>query len=156
MAIKVFSFGKIDKKSYGDDIDRYIKMMQPWSKTEMVTLKGKTIGSSAQKDALLAQEAQQLLKGIRPSTTICSLAEEGTTMTTEAFAQWLGVQLSTQGDIRFLIGSAYGLDEELKKNSDLLLSLLPMTMPYKLARLVFVEQLYRALSVLQNHPYHKE
>ena len=156
MGIKIISFGKIDKSSYGDDINRYLKMMKPWCKVESNTLKGKTIANASQKESLLQQEAMQLQKGVTSSTVVCSLAEEGKTMTTLEFSNWITEQLETRGSIQFNFGSAYGLDENLKSESNLLLSLSPMTMPYKLARLVFFEQLYRALSLANNHPYHKE
>ena len=59
-----------------------------------------------------------------------------------------------QGNIVFLIGSAYGIDENLKKTADLLLSLSPLTFTHDHARVLFAEQLYRVQMVMQNHPYH--
>ena len=156
MPIKVVSFGKIDKGSFEPEISRYLKMMRSWGKVDSITLKGKTIQNASLKESLLKQEALQLGKSTTSSTIICSLSEEGKMMTTEQFSQWLATSLQRSGSVQFNIGSAYGLCEDLKEQSDVLLSLSPMTMPYKLARLVFFEQLYRALSLANNHPYHKE
>jgi 23S rRNA (pseudouridine1915-N3)-methyltransferase len=59
-------------------------------------------------------------------------------------------------DVAFVIGSADGLDRELKAGADLLLSLSSLTLPHALVRVLLAEQLYRAVSLIQNHPYHRD
>jgi 23S rRNA (pseudouridine1915-N3)-methyltransferase len=59
-------------------------------------------------------------------------------------------------DVAFMIGSADGLDQELKADADILLALSAMTLPHAMARVLLAEQLYRATSMIQNHPYHRE
>lgn len=156
MNIKILSFGKIDKSSYGDDIERYLKMAKPWSSVESVVLKSRNVSSEEQKERVLEAEGEMLRKKWPNRSFVCSLAEEGKLMTTLEFAEWLEKISKEYTSIVFNFGSAYGLHSTVKDDSDMLLSLSPMTMPFKLSRLVFVEQLYRALAVMNRHPYHKD
>ena len=80
------------------------------------------------------------------------LSEEGKLMDTVKLSDTLRDRFS--GNIVFLIGSAYGIDENLKKSADLLLSLSPLTFTHDHARVIMAEQLYRVQMVMQNHPYH--
>ena len=156
MNIKIFSFGKLDNSSYGSEIERYFRMMKPWCNLENYTLKSKNISSVDQKEQQLFLEGEMLRKKWPDRSFICSMAEEGKLMTTLEFATWLEKTSHTHGSVSFNFGSAYGLSESVKKDSDMLLSLSPMTMPFKLSRLVFAEQLYRALALMNHHPYHKD
>tara|TARA_B100000212_G_C27185698_1_gene452343 strand:+ start:100 stop:522 length:423 start_codon:yes stop_codon:yes gene_type:complete len=84
---------------------------------------------------------------------IIGLAEEGKSFNSQEFASLL---LSFENKkISFFIGDADGLSNEIKSNSDLLLSLSPMTFPHELARLILIEQIYRAVTISQNTPYHR-
>ena len=93
-------------------------------------------------------------KVIEPSPVAMRI--EGKTISSEQLAQKLetaaGQGFST---VNFLVGSSFGLDEELKKQADLRLSMSPMTFPHSLARVMLMEQVYRAYSILNNGKYHK-
>ena len=80
------------------------------------------------------------------------MSEEGKLMDTVKLSDTLRDRF--QGNVVFLIGSAYGIDENLKKTADLLLSLSPLTFTHDHARVIMAEQLYRVQMVMQNHPYH--
>ena len=87
------------------------------------------------------------------SNIIISLSEEGKTFNSQEFASLL---LNFKNDkIIFLIGDADGLSSNIKNNSDLLLSLSKLTFPHELSRLILIEQIYRAVSITQNSPYHR-
>ncbi|OFV83651.1 MAG: hypothetical protein A3D93_04145 [Acidobacteria bacterium RIFCSPHIGHO2_12_FULL_67_30] len=80
----------------------------------------------------------------------------GREFTSEEFARWLARQLNSgQKELVFLLGGAEGFPEETKKQADVLLSLSRLTMPHELARVVLLEQLYRAFALLREHPYPK-
>jgi 23S rRNA (pseudouridine1915-N3)-methyltransferase len=83
------------------------------------------------------------------------LDERGEAMDSEGFAGFLNRKLS-QGlkSLVFVIGGPYGFDDSLKKKSQQILSLSRLTFPHQLVRLIFAEQLYRALTILRNEPYH--
>ena len=79
----------------------------------------------------------------------------GRSFTSEAFAEWLQKERESERDVSIVVGGAYGLSPELLSRSAMKLSLAPWTLPHELARLVLVEQLYRAGSILRGEPYHK-
>jgi 23S rRNA (pseudouridine1915-N3)-methyltransferase len=93
-------------------------------------------------------------KGRTPTLTVL-LDSRGRTMSSEAFAGWLGSRRDDGSQhIVFAVGPASGWSETARKKAQLLLSMGPMTMAHALARLVMAEQLYRAFTILTGHPYH--
>ena len=92
-------------------------------------------------------------KDNRDKNIIISLGEEGKSFNSKEFSSLL-LNFNNQ-KITFFIGDAEGLSSQFKYNSDLLLSLSPLTFPHELARLVLIEQIYRAVSIAKNSPYHR-
>ena len=85
-----------------------------------------------------------------------ALDERGSDLTSLQFAQKLEAWMRESGDTAFVIGSADGIDDEIKARADAVLRLSSLTLPHAIARLVLCEQLYRAASVVRQHPYHRE
>ncbi len=92
-------------------------------------------------------------KNFQSESIIISLAEEGKSFNSKQFSSLLLNYKNKK--ISFLIGDADGLPQSIKDESDLLLSLSPLTLPHEIARLVLIEQIYRAVSITQNSPYHR-
>ncbi len=92
-------------------------------------------------------------KNNRDKNIIISLCEEGKSFDSKEFSSLL-LNFNNQ-KITFFIGDSYGLSSQFKSNSDLLLSLSPFTFPHELARLILIEQIYRAVSITKNSPYHR-
>ena len=92
-------------------------------------------------------------KETRDKNIIISLGEEGKLFNSKEFSSFL-LNFNNQ-KITFFIGDSDGLSSQFKYNSDLLLSLSPLTFPHELARLVLIEQIYRAVSIANNSPYHR-
>jgi 23S rRNA (pseudouridine1915-N3)-methyltransferase len=107
--------------------------------------------------AELKQREGELLRAAIPkSATIVALDARGQNLSSEAFAARLGKWRDTgAGDLAFVIGGADGLDEALVKQAALVLSMGAMTWPHMLVRVMLAEQLYRAATILQGHPYHR-
>lgn len=103
----------------------------------------------------MAQEAKKISDAIPPGAFIVALDERGKDIKTLELANFLQKQSQNGQDIVFVIGGADGLDATFKKNANLLLRLSSLTLPHGLVRVLLAEQLYRAFSVLQNHPYHR-
>jgi 23S rRNA (pseudouridine1915-N3)-methyltransferase len=98
---------------------------------------------------------EEYLKRLSNDHTITLI--EGESLSTLTFSKKLEhIQNTSQKDLTFLIGEADGLPIECKEASDSLWSLSPLTFPHMLVRVILIEQLYRAFSVLKNHPYHRE
>lgn len=107
-------------------------------------------------ERILAIERDRILAAIPSGSVKVALDERGKAMTTKEFAGWLDGRKGQGRDVCFMIGGADGLAPELKSDADLVLSLSALTMPHALARVVLTEQLYRAVSIIRNHPYHRE
>ena len=102
-----------------------------------------------------ADEEQRLLARAGDDYLV-ALDERGKSLTTLDLAKWLGQRLQDGRDLCFVIGGADGLGAGVLKGADLRWSLSTLTFPHAMVRVVLAEQLYRAHSVLQNHPYHRE
>jgi 23S rRNA (pseudouridine1915-N3)-methyltransferase len=112
--------------------------------------------SAATVARILAAEKSRILAAVPAGCVRIALDERGKPLATADLARSLAGWMQGGRDVAFLIGSADGLDEAIKKDADLLLSLSAMTLPHALVRVLLAEQLYRALSMTQNHPYHRE
>ena len=86
---------------------------------------------------------------------LVALDERGKHLSSVDFAKWLGKQQDAARDVAFVIGGDEGLAEAVRAKAGLVLSLSAMTLPHRLARLVLLEQVYRAFSILRGEPYHK-
>ena len=100
-------------------------------------------------------ESARILAALKPGEKVVVLDERGQLLSSPAFAARIGAWRD-QGarDIAFVIGGAYGMTEEVRTRADLVLSLSPMVFPHQLVRVLFAEQLYRALSILKGTGYH--
>jgi 23S rRNA (pseudouridine1915-N3)-methyltransferase len=105
---------------------------------------------------LLAAEKARILPALATYPRCIALDERGRDLSTRQFADALDVWLREGTDTALLIGGADGLDEALKSRAHCLLRLSSFTLPHGIARLLLCEQLYRATSLLKNHPYHRE
>jgi 23S rRNA (pseudouridine1915-N3)-methyltransferase len=101
-------------------------------------------------------EARKLLTTLRPDEWVIALDERGTQMSTRELADWLAGRMREGRDLAFLIGGPDGFAAEVAARSDMTLSLSRLTLPHALARVVLAEQLYRAMTILTHHPYHRE
>jgi len=104
----------------------------------------------------LEKEGARILAALAGDCIRVALDERGTLIDTMELARRIARWRNAGRDVAFIIGGADGLAASVKKSADLVWSLSPLTLPHGLARVVLAEQLYRAVSILQNHPYHRE
>ncbi len=98
----------------------------------------------------------KVLKQIGADARVVLLDAGGRTYDSEGFSRWLDKQMTYgRADLVFVLGGAAGFDDAVRRRGNETLSLGPMTLPHRLARVVLVEQIYRALSILRGEPYHK-
>jgi 23S rRNA (pseudouridine1915-N3)-methyltransferase len=101
-------------------------------------------------------EARKLLTALRSDEWVVALDERGSGMSTRELAEWLAGRMREGRDLAFLIGGPDGFAADVLARSDLSLSLSRLTLPHALVRVVLAEQLYRAVSILSHHPYHRD
>ena len=133
----------------------YVKRMPRELPVSVIEIKPEPRGSKT-RDQLTAAEKSRILPAIASCSRIVALDERGKDLTTVQLAQRLEAWMREGGDTAFLIGGADGLDPELKDAAHEMIRLSSLTLPHAMARLVLCEQLYRAMSVVRNHPYHRE
>ena len=133
MRISVIAVGRL-KPPYQDDVEHYRKMLAGHAKLDLIEVRDD--------DAVQARVPERAFSVL--------LSSDGRSLDSEAFAGWLEERRQAGRDLCFLIGGPKGLDLE----ADLRLSLGPMTLPHQLARVVLLEQIYRAHKILAREPYH--
>ena len=133
----------------------YLKRMPRELLASVTEIKPEARGSKT-REQLLAAEKARIRDTLPAGCRIVVLDEKGDDLTTLKLARRLETWMQDGRDVALLIGGADGLDEEFKQQADDRLRLSSLTLPHGLARLVLCEQLYRAVSVLKNHPYHRE
>lgn len=147
--IAIISVGKTTN-DYSILIKHLIKMIR-WNISEHIIQPPNIQSHIALKEA----EAKLIQKYIKPNSIKIVLDLSGVMMTSEKFADTMETFIEASKDIFFVIGGAYGLSKSVLDEADLILSLSKMTMPHLLAKLTLIEQIYRAQSIIHNHPYHK-
>ena len=111
--------------------------------------------SPAQIERVLTREADRLRAATPADSVTLALDEQGRALSTPGLAQLIATWRTEGRDVVFMIGGADGLAPQLKRSARLMLSLSAMTLPHQLVRVILAEQLYRAVSLLQGHPYHR-
>lgn len=157
MKITLLTVGKTDKDWVRQGMDIYISRLKhyiPFSVIEIPELKNV---SSLTKDQIKSKEAELILKNIRPTDDVILLDEHGKEYTSVQYAKILQDKISYIGkDIVFVIGGAYGFSDQVYNRADSKMSLSKMTFSHQMVRAIFVEQLYRAFTIMRGEPYHHE
>jgi 23S rRNA (pseudouridine1915-N3)-methyltransferase len=159
MTIDIIALGSIKEKYLQDAIKDYKKRLSKYIKLNIIELK-EVKGPKQLNDTLITQMLDQehdlIVKHVKPNTYRIALAIEGKHLTSESLTQKINQVLTyNSGHITFVIGSSHGLSNKIKAKADYLLSFSTMTFPHQLMRVILLEQLYRAMKIKHNEPYHK-
>ncbi len=133
----------------------YAKRMPPECKLVLKEIKPIDRASNKNAEAVMAQERTRIEAVLPKGGRMIALDERGQDLTTMQMSQLLTQWQQQGGDVTFVIGGADGLDVDLKKNADMLIRISSLTLPHGMVRVLLAEQLYRAWSITQNHPYHR-
>ena len=157
--ITLITMGKLKEKFYLSAAAEYEKRLKGYCQFHLLELPEYRLPedpSPAEISAGLEKEADAILGKIPKGAWFCVLTPEGKTLSSEAFARKLGeVKLSGKSSACFLIGSSFGMAPRVKEKADFKLSMGPMTFPHHLARIMVLEQLYRAEAIQAGSKYHK-
>jgi 23S rRNA (pseudouridine1915-N3)-methyltransferase len=134
----------------------YAKRMPPEARVELVEVKPEPREGGKTPQQMMAAEAKRILAALPQGAKVVALDERGKDATTKDLAARIKAWQQEGDDIAFIIGGADGLAEEVKSRASLLLRLSSLTLPHALVRVILAEALYRAVSLNQGHPYHRE
>ena len=158
-SITLLCMGKCKEKFYISAAEEYAKRMKAYCDFHLMELPEYRLPedpSAAEIAMGLSREADAIRKAIPKGSWFCVLTPEGKQQSSEDLAQTLSnVKTSGKSAACFLIGSSFGMDPSLKAQADLKLSMSKMTFPHHLARVMVLEQLYRAESIQAGSKYHK-
>jgi 23S rRNA (pseudouridine1915-N3)-methyltransferase len=132
----------------------YAKRMPHEAAIELVEIKPEK-RTGLKVEQLLDAEAERILAAISPRRRVIAMDERGAQWSTTELAQSVSTWMKEGGDTVFIIGGADGLATAIKNSADEVLALSALTLPHALARILLVEQLYRAVSLIKGHPYHR-
>ena len=136
--------------------NEYAKRMPREARIELLEIKPEPRTTGKNTAQMMEAEAQRILAGLPHGALRIVLDERGAQLTTKQLAQQMQGWMGGGRDVAFVIGGADGLHESVKNGAQQLLALSAMTLPHGLVRVLLAEQLYRAHSLLHNHPYHRE
>lgn len=137
MLLRIVMASKIKEAEVKSLTDRYVKMASGFIPVEVTVDGGKR-------------------KGVPEKGLLVGMDPAGKQFTSEEFAEWLEKKIETYGDITFYIGEAEGLPADVRKGAKEFISLSGMTMAHRISLIVLAEQIYRALTIINGHPYHKQ
>jgi Uncharacterized conserved protein len=155
MVIELWTLGKTDKKLSNSDIELYIKRLKHYTQFSITIIDNSKFSKHFEGELLKQKEAELILQKLSDKDIFITLDENGAELTSVEFSTKLNEWLCTHHQrIVFLIGGSYGIASSLNKKAIFNLSLSKLTFPHQLVRLLFVEQLYRAFTILNNENYH--
>ena len=159
MNIQIIALGKLKEKYLTDAVKEYEKRISAFAKFSITELDPERISenpSEAEINSALDAEAEKILPKIPRDSMIVAMCIEGKQCGSEAFAKKINeAAINGKSSIVFIIGSSHGLSEKIKKAAHLKMSMSEMTFPHQLARIMLSEQIYRALTIINNRKYHK-
>ena len=157
--IKILCVGKIKEKFYRDAIAEYEKRLSRYCKLSVIEVadeKTPDKSSEAEEQQIKEKEAARLMAHIRDNDYVIALAIDGKTFDSVAFANHMGqLAVSGKSNLVFVIGGSFGLHPSIKEFAAVKLSMSPMTFPHHLARVMLLEQIYRAYQINAGTKYHK-
>ena len=157
--ITLITVGKLKEKFYQSAAEEYTKRLRGYCNFQILELPEHKLPenpSAAEISVGLEKEAELIFSKIPKGAWFCTLTPEGKIISSEALAEKIKeVKLSGKSSACFLIGSSFGIAQRIKDKADFKLSMGPMTFPHHLARVMVLEQLYRAEAIQAGSKYHK-
>lgn len=157
--IHLIVLGKLKEKYMKDFADEYEKRLSSFCKMTVMELEPVRLSDNPSQQEIknaLQKESQMIKAKIPKNSYVFSMCIEGRQMSSEELSKKIeDITLAGKNNICFIIGSSFGLSNEIKQFADFKFSMSKMTFPHKLARIMLTEQIYRALSIANNGKYHK-
>lgn len=157
MKIILIVVGKTDKKHILEGIAEYEKRLSHYCKFELKVIADVKNSKTMPAIVQMQKEGELILSTVRPLSELILLDEKGNEHTSIEFAKFIEKKgISGQRELTFVVGGPYGFSSEVKLAATAMLSLSRLTFSHQIVRLIFMEQLYRAMSIIKGEPYHHE
>ena len=150
--------GRLREKFYADAAEEYLKRLSRYGRMEIIELPDlpePANASDAQRRQVMEKEGESILSRLKPTDWVIPLCIEGPQLSSEAFAAKIAAREQQGGRVVFVIGGSLGLSPAVIQRGNEKLSLSKMTFPHQLARVLLLEQLYRACKINAGEKYHK-
>ena len=154
MRLTIIAVGRLKEAFWRDAADEYLKRLGPYATVRVVEIDDRDSGRDAAR--ALAEEGADILRALPSGAHVVTLEIGGKQRSSEQFAARLGeLGLNGRSNMAFVIGGSVGLGRNVLARADERMSLGPMTLPHNMARVVLLEQIYRAFRINRGEPYHK-
>lgn len=156
MKFRLLWIGGNSDREFSDAIDRYFNRIKHFFPIEVVELPPEKSRQKKSDAAIMRADSARLIEALPGRGVTVVMDERGESMTSLKFAKWLEeLTVREPYGVTFVLGGDLGLDDEIRARADKLLSVSAMTLPHQLARVVLLEQIYRACTLMRNIAYHK-
>jgi len=153
--ITVIAVGRLKERFWREAAEEYLKRLGPYADVRVVEIADRDPGRGGEAKAL-AEEGADILRALPADAHVITLEIGGKQLTSEAFSARLqALGLEGRSNVAFVIGGSHGIAAEVTARAHERLSLGPMTLPHNMARVVLLEQVYRAFRIARGEPYHK-
>ena len=155
MKVSVVCMGKTKERFIQDGLAKYLRYLKPYADITVKEPKEEKIQDLKEAPVIRRKEAEKIFKSIPSNAMLVTLDERGQEFTSHGFAEYLNGSLeSGVKEMVFVIGGAMGLDERVSERSHKVIALSRWTLTHEMARLVLLEQLYRAFTIIKGKTYH--
>lgn len=156
MKIKIIALGKIKEKFLKEGIEEFHKRLLPYTPIEILELPAIEIKDENLKDKILDEEGDKILSHIKPQSYVITMEIEGKQLSSEGFSEKTSSLINAGiQEVVFVIGSSCGISKKVSQRADFKMSMSKMTFLHQFARLLLVEQIYRAFKIMRKETYHK-
>lgn len=155
--ISIIALGQLKESYWREAGAEYIKRLAPFAKMKILELKEEAFDAKSNKEIIKKKEAEKINQTLKkiPGGYVIALDEHGRQFSSAEFSQTINqVTMKQSSNLIFIIGGPLGLDPAITKSADLILSLGAATITHQMARVILLEQLYRAMMIKNNRPYH--
>lgn len=157
--VTIICVGRLKDAFFEEASAEYLKRLKPYAKMNTVEIKQaprSEAPSQTEIDRALEAEGAEIIRKIPPNSTVIAMCIEGKQFSSEDFSRvFTEAALSGRAGVTFVIGGSCGLSERVKRMADIKMSMSKMTFPHRLARIMLLEQIYRAFKIASGEKYHK-
>ncbi len=156
MKIKLIAIGKTDDAYLKEGIEKFLQRLKHYVSFEMLVINDVKVGNKTSKEVQKTAEGDLILSKLAPNDFLVLLDENGKEFNSVGFAQYMQKRMNTGLDIVFVIGGPFGFSNRIYERANAKIALSQLTFSHQMVRLFFIEQIYRAFTILKGEKYHHQ